>query len=367
MLSPHIVLARIAAHALILGVNPRCSSILVGVFVVWGVLTETSSVQALDVANPHASAAARRVLDFFHQLTARRDGRRIISGQFSDFGSGASLKIMEQIHDKTDRWPAIIGVDYADFPRGALTTDAPNQAALAYWKQGGLVTISAHLYNPANPKGGGFRDKGVHLEDLLTPGNETNRRWMQELATLADGLEALKTNGVVVLWRPFHEMNGGWFWWGGHEPAKFIQLWRQMFTYFSDERHLDNLLWVYAPNHGDHTAAYYAGDHFVDLVGLDAYTDSVDPGHIRGYEEVALLPKPFGFSEFGPHGPQNPPGDYDYRQFLAGMTNHFPKVRYFKAWNGRWGLGENRYTREFLNDPSILNREDLPRNLTAAE
>jgi hypothetical protein len=62
------VLARIAAHALILGVNPRCSSILVGVIVVWGVLTETSSVQASDVANPHASAAARRVLDFFQRL-----------------------------------------------------------------------------------------------------------------------------------------------------------------------------------------------------------------------------------------------------------------------------------------------------------
>ena len=46
--------------------------------------------------------------------------------------------------------------------------------AIDYWKQGGLVTVSAHLYNPANPKGGGLRDKGVDLKQLLKPGTETH-------------------------------------------------------------------------------------------------------------------------------------------------------------------------------------------------
>ncbi len=55
--------------------------------------------------------------------------------------------------------------------------------------------------------------------------------------------------------------------------------------------------------------SFYAGDAYVDIVGLDAYTDFVDPKHILGYPEVARLPKPFGFTEFGPHGPHNPPGD----------------------------------------------------------
>ena len=82
-----------------------------------------------------------------------------------------------------------------------------------------------------------------------------------------------------------------------------------MFEYFSTEKGLDNLLWVYAPNHGENTAKYYAGDRYVDIVGLDAYTDFIDPQHIKGYAEVAALPKPFGFTEFGPHGSQNPPGD----------------------------------------------------------
>jgi len=55
-------------------------------------------------------------------------------------------------------------------------------------------------------------------------------------------------------------------------------------------------------HHGKNTAKYYAGDGFVDIVGLDAYTDYLDPEHVRGYSEIAALPKPFGFTEFGPHG-----------------------------------------------------------------
>ena len=189
--------------------------------------------------------------------------------------------------EKTGHWPGILGADYAG--RGGIDSKAPNETAIAYWNQGGLVTISAHLYDPArtNQDWGGLRDKGVDLETLLATNTETHVRWMRELDRVADGLQELKEAGVVVLWRPFHEMNGGWFWWGGHDPETFIRLWREMFDYFSDAKGLDNLLWVYAPNHGNRTAAYYPGDRYVDLVGLDAYTDFVDTNHIQGYAQVA--------------------------------------------------------------------------------
>jgi mannan endo-1,4-beta-mannosidase len=314
-------------------------------------------------ANPKANAATRAVLNYFHELSARTEGKRILSGQFSDFGNGANLRIMERIQENTGRWPALIGVDYADFPRGSLTTKAPNQVALDYWKQGGLVTVMAHMYNPANPKGGGLRDKGVNLADLLKEGSDTHKRWMEQLDLAAAGLQELKAAGVVVLWRPFHEMNGGWFWWGAQDFDTFIQVWRHMFRYYSETKGLDNLLWVYGPNHGQNTAKYYAGDHYVDLIGLDAYTDFIDPEHIKGYQEIVALPKPFGFTEFGPHGPQKPPGDYDYRRFLEGIEKHFPKTCFFMSWNAKWSLATNQFTRELLESPAIVNREDLPKAL----
>jgi peptidoglycan/xylan/chitin deacetylase (PgdA/CDA1 family) len=169
----------------------------------------------------------------------------------------------------------------------------------------------------------------------------------------------------VVLWRPFHEMNGGWFWWGAKDPETFIRVWRHMFDYFTKTKGLDNLLWVYSPNHGNKTAAYYAGDQYVDLVGLDAYTDFVDPQHIAGYEAVAKLPKPFGFTEFGPHGPENPPGNYDYLRFLEGVKKNFPKTTFFLAWHAKWSLAQNQNTKELLENPWLVNREDLPASFAA--
>ena len=262
-----------------------------------------------------------------------------MSGQFSNFGRGANLMLAAQIYNQSGHWPAILGVDYADFRRG-ITYQAPNVAAIAYWKQGGLVTVSTHLYDPVRTNGaGGLRDTDVDLNTLLDTNTAVHARWMHELDLIADGLQQLQTNGVVVLWRPFHEMNGNWFWWDGKDPDTFKKVWQQMFDYFTQVRGLNNLLWVYAPNHGSNTAAYYPGDRYVDIVGLDAYTDDVDTNHIFGYPEVAALPKPFGFTEFGPHGSADPPGDFDYLRFLNGVKTDFPRTVFFMSWNANWSLG----------------------------
>jgi mannan endo-1,4-beta-mannosidase len=315
-------------------------------------------------ANPKSNVRAKAILEYFQSLEGRTN-KCVLSGQFSNFGQGADLRLVTEIHDQTGHWPAILGVDYAG--RGGITHGAPNQAAIEYWKQGGLVTISTHLYNPARTNAnGGLRDKGVELDTLLDTRSETQVRWLHELDQVAGGLQQLKDAGVVVLWRPFHEMNGDWFWWNGKDPATFIKLWRQMFDYFTKTKGLDNLLWVYAPNHGNKTTAYYPGDRYVDLVGLDAYTDFVDTNHIKGYAQMAQIKKPFGFTEFGPHGPSNPPGDYDYLRFIQGVQKDFPRTVFFMSWNDKWSLARNTNTTELLNHPWIVNREDLPKGLAGS-
>lgn len=322
----------------------------------------------LQPANPRASRAARTVLDYIGSRETQGE-KRLLSGQFLGYGSTASLQLPDQIYKQTGHWPALIGVDYADFPdrtdyqRSDLSTREPNQVAIAYWRSGGLVTVSAHLYDPANPQRGGLRDQGVDLADLLAAGTAAHRRWTQELDELAAGLLELKQAGVVVLWRPFHEMNGGWFWWGKKDPAAFVRLWRSMFDYFSREKGLDNLLWVYAPNEGANAADYYPGDAHVDIVGLDAYTDFVDQSHIRGYPEITRLPKPFGFTEYGPHGAENPPGNYDYRRFLRGVEAQFPRAVLFLSWNDKWSPANNRGAKACFDDGWVVNREDLPPGL----
>jgi len=322
-------------------------------------LLSAGSARALEPANPKANAKARAILDYLAGLPQRAE-RRLLSGQFADCGPNAKLVLCAEVYEKTGHWPALIGLDYADFANAGLEWKTVNRVAAEYARQGGLVTISAHLCNPANPKSRGPWERGADLNELLAPGNAAHERWMKQLDFLAAGLKELQDAGVVVLWRPFHEMNGGWFWWGARDPESFIRVWRHMFDYFTTTKGLDNLLWVYSPNHGDKTAAYYAGDRYVDIVGLDAYTDFVDPQHIRGYEAVARLPKPFGFTEFGPHGPHNPPGNYDYPRFLEGVRKHFPKTTFFLAWSQKWSLGRNQGGKQLLEHPWLVNREDLP-------
>ena len=318
-------------------------------------------------ANPNASPKAQRILAFIAGLEGR-PGRHILTGQFLGYATQDSRDLPQTIHRETGCWPAMIGVDYADFNRGTVSPDQPDATAIAYWRKGGLVTVSTHLYNPTAKSGYGLRDHGVDLNSLLVPGTEANRRWRHELDLIADGLGRLQKAGVVVLWRPFHEMNGNWFWWGHQPPEAFIRLWRDMFDYFTKTRHLDNLLWVYAPNHGSDTAAYYPGDAYVDIVGLDSYTTHVDPAHIPGYAEEARLPKPWGFTEFGPTGllGARPSGNFDYRKFAEGMARHFKRSTFFLCWDANWSPANNRFAREFYQNPEMLNREDLPPGLAGA-
>ena len=316
-------------------------------------------------ANPNASPAARAVLKYIQGLQDRPE-RRLLSGQFTDFGTNASVntkKVFERILLRTGSTPAILGVDYADWHNGSIAAAEPNTAALDQWQHGGLVTINAHFFNPlrTNLNLSGLRDKGVDIAPLLDPASPAHAIWLRELDDVAAGLQQLRDAGVVVLWRPFHEMNGGWFWWGAKKPEVFIPLWRQMFDYFTVEKKLDNLLWVYAANHGGRTADYYPGDGYVDLVGVDAYTDFVDTEHIHGTAELLRLPKPFGFAEFGPHGPVHPPGNYNYLRFLDGVKKDFPQAVYFQAWSVGWGLTTNENVNPLLHDPWIVNRAALPK------
>ncbi len=337
---------------------------LSGAWLIWGFAFNVLADGRQPPANTNASPAAQAVLKFIQGLQGRSE-KRLLSGQFTDFGTNArssTERVFGQIQQRTGSTPAILGVDYADWHDGRIAAAEPNAAALEQWRSGGLVTITAHFFNPlrTNSPVGGLRDKGVDISPLLDPKSPAHAVWLRELDDEAAGLQQLRAAGVVVLWRPFHEMNGGWFWWGAKKPAVFIALWRQMFDYFTVQKKLDNLLWIYAANTGGRTADFYPGDGYVDLVGVDAYTDFVDAQHIAGTAELLRLPKPFGFSEFGPHGPFHPPGDYNYLRFMDGVEKHFPQAVFFQAWSVKWGLTTNQNVVALLHHPWVVNRADLP-------
>ena len=137
-----------------------------------------------------------------------------------------------------------------------------------------------------------------------------------------------------------------------------------MFDYFSKTKNLHNLLWVYSPDHGAKVASYYPGDRYVDVVGLDAYTDLSIPSTFAVMRNWPRCPSPSGSRN----------SDLMARPILPATTTTAASCRAFKLTSPkhpsslagtRSGRSPNHHAKELLDDPAVINREDVPKNLAA--
>jgi mannan endo-1,4-beta-mannosidase len=122
---------------------------------------------------------------------------------------------------------------------------------------------------------------------------------VRDIDTIAVQLRKLQDAHVPVLWRPLHEAEGGWFWWGAKGPKPFVQLWQMLYDRLTKVDEIHNLIWVYTSG-GD--PAWYPGDAYVDVVGIDQYPhDLRDPeGQLWDLLRAQFGDrKPLTISEFG--------------------------------------------------------------------
>jgi mannan endo-1,4-beta-mannosidase len=145
-----------------------------------------------------------------------------------------------------------------------------------------VITLSWHMANPAS--GGNSWDTTAALASIL-PGAPNHAKyvgWLDRFAEFALSLRAPTARGdtvlVPVVFRPFHEMSGSWFWWGGRHarPEDFQALWRFTVEYLRDRKGVHNLLYAYSPDklydYGPaHFFDWYPGDAYVDVLGMDQY------------------------------------------------------------------------------------------------
>ena len=110
-------------------------------------------------------------------------------------------------------------------------------------------------------------DTEFDATNATVEGTWENKVFTEDLKNAAAYLKLLRDADIPVLWRPFHEAAGGWFWWG-KDAASFKSLWIAMFNYFKTEG-LDNLIWVWTTE--GNGADWYPGDQYVDIVGRDVY------------------------------------------------------------------------------------------------
>ena len=270
-----------------------------------------------------------------------------------------------RLQEATGHLPALLGVDLG-FDAIPRRSTAVHQLSREFWNRGGLVAVSMH---PPSP----FRNSTVHdtrpvdWDEIFRPDSAVHRRWLQTLDRVADLFAELRNDGVVVLWRPLHEMNGGWFWWCARYSdgtwtgrREFRALWQQMYRYF-ERRGLDNLLWVYAPavqtsSEQRSVTHYYPGAEFVDVVGLDWYDDHLQDLDSHGsYRQLAALGKPMGLTEVGPLAHRT--GDFDNLAVVRAMRNH-PRLGFALFWHSWPGASvaavDNTNVAELVAHPHVV-------------
>ncbi len=324
-------------------------------------------------AHPSATPEAKAVLRYLNALSTNQLPG-VISGQMAGHGDGVVKEFaieIEELHRQTGKWPGILAIDY-EFDRrySREQLSAANQILIDYWKQGGLIAINWAPVNPWNDKGNWPFDfdfnASIDFDQLMTPGSPVYDKWQASLTRIADALTELRDAGVVVLWRPFNEMNGFWFWWGtsSHldDPTPFVRLYRQMFDYFTKDRQLNNLLWVYSTSHyatcKDQTRCRsvdwaYPGDQIVDIVGGTAYGNDM---HVADYPDYLKFNKPLALAEFSPE-PKTP--NFNNTLYIKRLSKNYSRMAYWTSWAGPWSLVKFPGAKELLNDPRVLNRGDL--------
>lgn len=188
----------------------------------------------------------------------------------------------------TGSHPAVIGVDFSGLSGTSPVAIEREKERLRKnisdtYNRGGLTTVSWHFSNPAS--GGGFYWKdsvSAPAIKLIGPGGSHHQQYREILRTIADLANTTRGNDgklVPMIFRPYHEFDGGWFWWGRPycTVEEFTSVWKFTVSYLRDSLGVHNFIYAFSPdclfNGEEQFLERYPGDQWVDMVGMDNYND----------------------------------------------------------------------------------------------
>lgn len=181
----------------------------------------------------------------------------------------------------TGHHPLIVAGDFMDYSlsrvaHGSLPAHY-TEDMIALGRAGHVLSFSWHWNAPSHlldtarqPWWSGFYTRATTFDvaaALAHPDSAEYALILRDIDAIALQLKKLAAADLPVLWRPLHESEGGWFWWGARGPEPFKQLWRLLHQRLTEHHGLHNLIWVLTSE----DPAWYPGDAVVDVVGVDAY------------------------------------------------------------------------------------------------
>ncbi|CAF0856457.1 unnamed protein product [Adineta steineri] len=215
------------------------------------------------------------VLDYLRSIS----GRQTVIGMHNREPNSSPAVQTNAVYSITNRWPGLWSGDFL------FTADDVNHRwtmineALNQWRSGSIINIMLHVVPPTQSEPGNWnggvvsRLSDAQWHELITDGGTLNRAWKVRLDNYAQYLQYLKDRGVQVLFRPFHEMNQGVFWWAGRPGSSgTAALFRLTRDYLVNTKGLTNLIWVWNMQDLDlNWSVYNPGNNYWDIFSLDVY------------------------------------------------------------------------------------------------
>ncbi len=320
-----------------------------------GTLSDPGPVHTV---NPHASREARQLLEFLYSIR----GKYTLSGIHNFLGKMSVY--YDSVYAITGKHPAIWGGDFgfADSThdidnikyRPLLVPEIEKQ-----YRNGAIIVMTYHQANPliGEPCNfiGGVQSKltDQQWKDLLTPGTPVHEAWRRQMDKLARIFVQLRDKHIPVIFRPYHEMNGNWFWWGGRPgPQGSLALYRQLFDYFTNHWKLNNILWAWTPDKPwPGISNFYPGSGYVDILGADIYPmrDTSVIYRQSWYDSMKVIAdgKPLALTENS-----------------AALTDTVLQTQpwlWFMSWANLFFISNSpQAIKDLYGNKKVLSREDLP-------
>ena len=304
-------------------------------------------------------------------------------------------------------YPAVMGFDLGHLELGdscnldGVPFSRMRQEIISQFERGGVVTLSWHLNNPLS--GGtawvadSLRDIESHTVEAVLPGGEKHELFLSWIDRVAEFLNSLVTSDgtrVPVVFRPWHEHTGSWFWWGQDNctTEQYVALWRLTEDRLR-EQGVVNALYAFSPNQMNNTTKAtlmerYPGDDLVDVIGYDQYCSAAEGDTVAIADYAAKLDTYLGYiceaaqehgkvaalTETGFESLKTP--DWWTRTLAPVLAKH--AVSYVLVWRNAHNIPTHFYAPfpgqqsaddfvAFYNDPRTLFARDLNGRLLTAE
>ncbi|TDQ06343.1 glycoside hydrolase family 26 protein [Pedobacter metabolipauper] len=362
--------------------NPNLATIRSG-------LTDKNATEETAALFFNLKKIAKTNVLFGHQDDTKRGVTSVAAQWANEQQFAGVLTTQSDVKAVTGSYPAVYGFDFihiANFSAGAwydYERAIAKTLTIEAYNRGGVITYCWHYFNPVNQGAFYFADNPVQAVSQVLPGGAANETYKTSLKTIADYAKSLiGADGklVPVIFRPFHEMDGSWFWWGaGHaSTADYIALYKYTVSYLRDELQVRNFLYAWSPDRNFASEAqylnYYPGDAYVDLVGTDNYEDmkagvatTVATGKYRIVSDYAKTHnKVAALTETGQQNLTK--SDWYTQQLLKSLKNQNIEFAYALVWANTTGAfwtpyeghpAENDFI-NFKNDGYVLFSDKMP-------